>query len=78
MGAKRHLNGTSQEGIDRQTDRHTHGHCDSMTESAQWANSVKIYFNLNPLIQTLKSPKLCFCHFKRDFEHELIPYIKRS
>ena len=23
------------------TDRHTHGHCNSMTESAQWANSVK-------------------------------------
>ena len=25
-----------------QTYRHTHGHCDSMTESAQWADSVKI------------------------------------
>ena len=23
------------------TDRHTGGHCDSMTESAQWADSVK-------------------------------------
>ena len=25
-----------------QTDRQTHGHRDSMTESAQWANSLKI------------------------------------
>ena len=27
---------------DKQTDRQTYGHCDSKTESAQWANSVKI------------------------------------
>ena len=27
---------------DRQTDRQTDGHRDSMTESAQWADSVKI------------------------------------
>ena len=27
---------------DKQTDIHTDGHRDSMTESAQWANSVKI------------------------------------
>ena len=26
---------------DRQTHTRTHGHCDSMTESAQWADSVK-------------------------------------
>ena len=25
-----------------QTDRHTSGHCNSMTESAKWADSVKI------------------------------------
>ena len=31
MGANTHLNGTSREGTDRQTN----GHCDSMTESAQ-------------------------------------------
>ena len=37
MGAKRHLNSTSQEGTDTQTN----GHRDSMTESAQWADSVK-------------------------------------
>ena len=27
---------------DRHTDIQTDGHCDSMTESAQWADSVKI------------------------------------
>ena len=27
---------------DRQTNRRTNGHCDSMTEPAQWADSVKI------------------------------------
>ena len=27
---------------DRHTGKRTHGHCDSMTESAQWADSVKI------------------------------------
>ena len=37
MGAKRHLNRTSQEGTDTQTDEHRN----SMTESAQWADSVK-------------------------------------
>ena len=26
------------------TDRHTDGHCNSMTESAQWADSVKNNF----------------------------------
>ena len=29
------------------TDKHTHGHRDSLTESAQWANSVKIRYYLN-------------------------------
>ena len=38
MGAKIHLNCTSQEGTERQTN----GHRDSMTELAQWADSVKI------------------------------------
>ena len=28
-------------GGDKQTDRQTDGHCNSMTESAQWADSVK-------------------------------------
>ena len=42
MGAKRHLNGTSQEGTDTQPDGHRH----SMTESAQWADSVKT-LNIN-------------------------------
>ena len=28
---------------DTQTDIHTYGHRDSMTESAQWADSVKMY-----------------------------------
>ena len=41
MGAKIHLNGTSQEGTYIHTDTQTHGHCDCMTESAQWPNSVK-------------------------------------
>ena len=35
MGGNRHT--------DTQTDRQTNGHRDSMTESAQWADSVKIY-----------------------------------
>ena len=39
MGAKRHLNGISQEGTHTQTD----GHRDSMTETAGWADLVKIY-----------------------------------
>ena len=37
MGAKRRLNGTSREG----TYRHTDGYRHSMTELAQWADSVK-------------------------------------
>ena len=37
MGAKRHLNGTSREGTYIQA----HGYRDSMTESAQWAESVR-------------------------------------
>ena len=41
MGAKRHLNGSTQEGIYIHTYIHTDGHCNSMTESAQWADSVK-------------------------------------
>ena len=39
MGAKRHLYGSTQEGTYRQT----HGYRNSMTESAQWADSVKIF-----------------------------------
>ena len=42
MGAKRHLSGTSQKGTYRQTHTQTHGHRDSMTESAQKVDSVKI------------------------------------
>ena len=41
MGAKRHLNGSTREGTYIHTDRHTDGHRDSMTESAQWADSGK-------------------------------------
>ena len=37
MGAKRHLNAGTQEGMYV----HTYGHRNSMTESAQWADSVK-------------------------------------
>ena len=33
---------SSSQGTDVQTYRQTHGHRDSMTESAQWADSVKI------------------------------------
>ena len=33
------------EGTHRQTDKQTDGHGDSMTESAQWANSVKIKYH---------------------------------
>ena len=40
MGAKRRLNGVNKTG---QTDKQTYGHRDSMTELAQWADSVKIY-----------------------------------
>ena len=32
---------SSSQGTNRQTDVHTHGHRDSMTEPAQWADSVK-------------------------------------
>ena len=32
---------------DRHTHIHTHGHCDFMTESAQWAESVKILQDLD-------------------------------
>ena len=35
-----------------QTDKHTHGHRDSMTESAQWADSVKSV--LHPLFCVTK------------------------
>ena len=31
---------------DRHTDRHTYGHRDSMIESAQWADSMKIWMAL--------------------------------
>ena len=41
MGAKRHLNSSTQEGTYRHTDTHTDGHRDLKTESAQRANSVK-------------------------------------
>ena len=41
MGAKIHLNGTSQEGTYTHTDTHTD--IATMTESAQWADSVKRY-----------------------------------
>ena len=34
-------------GTNTQTDTHIGGHCDSMTESAQWADSVKIYKHSN-------------------------------
>ena len=48
---------------DRQTDRQTDGHRDSMTESAQWADSVKtsILFDVFPnLYQVLsKCPQKC-------------------
>ena len=43
MVAKRHLNGTSQEGTYICT--YTHTDIATMTESAQWADSVKIYNN---------------------------------
>ena len=39
MGAKRHFNDTSREGTDTQTDTHTD--IATMTETAQWADSVK-------------------------------------
>ena len=54
MGAKVHLNGVTQEGTYIQTDRHTHGHCNSMTESAQWADSVKI-LNSSKKMQIMQS-----------------------
>ena len=41
MGAKKHLNGSKQEGTYIHKERQTDGHRDSMTESAQWADSVK-------------------------------------
>ena len=37
---KLHGEGTDTQ-TDRQTNKHTDGHRDSMTESAQWADSVK-------------------------------------
>ena len=45
MGAKRHLNYSTQEGtyIHTYIQTHTDGHRKSMTESAQWADSVKIH-----------------------------------
>ena len=44
MGAKRHLNGGTQEGTYIHTDGQTQtdGHRNSMTVSAQWADSVKM------------------------------------
>ena len=44
MGAKRHLHGGTQEGtyIQTDTDRHTDGHHNFMTESARCADSVKM------------------------------------
>ena len=41
-GPMRGLKKMHGEGTNTQTDRQTNGHRDSMTESAQWADSVKI------------------------------------
>ena len=40
---KLHGEGTDTH-TDTQTDKQTDGHCNSMTESTQWADSVKIFF----------------------------------
>ena len=41
-----------------QTDRHTDRHRDSMTESAQWANSVKICYQDKFLSQVFGYPHI--------------------
>ena len=46
---------TSPDGANTQTHRHTDGHGDSMTESAQWANSVKMFERHLQFNRTLKN-----------------------
>ena len=41
-GPMRGLQKTASYCAHRHTDRHTGGHCDSKTESAHWADSVKM------------------------------------
>ena len=54
----RGLKKTASDGTDKQTNRHPGEHDDSMTESAQWADSVKSFFCGRRGQSTLCPPQL--------------------
>ena len=56
---------------DRQTDNHTDGHGDSMTESGQWADSVK---NVANLVKN-HATELAYTH---EFELRVMPQLQQS
>ena len=59
-GPMRGLKKTAPSGANTQTDGHTSGHGDSMTESANWGQ-----FSEKQLLMDLGSLKLCFWHTQK-------------